>query len=305
MFVFLFFDRSKQTESTDGDAATCKNSFNNPAYYILEGVPNQSAALAADLHPGSVLSPPTTSKSPPPAGGIGKGSIQARKQTGGRPPRPISEEGGSSEEDGNSGMTRPPPDFPPPPLPKSAIDVSDASFFSKDIKTRLHPDLADVKIPATVSSKPLPSPNFGPPPAGGGVFCLESSPGPSAFRRGGGPSGADDQSCSVLHLAKKLSEVEYVGGAGGVGGAGLKGGGGIHSRGLGFSESSRTFPPRSIPEEIMAEDLPEEVRGRGRCFCLSFSHCHCLYNGYLHLSSVSLYRVRVFVWVCVGSVAGW
>uniref|UniRef100_A0A671NRJ8 phosphatidylinositol-3,4,5-trisphosphate 5-phosphatase n=1 Tax=Sinocyclocheilus anshuiensis TaxID=1608454 RepID=A0A671NRJ8_9TELE len=35
----------------EGDATTCKNSFNNPAYYILEGVPNQSAALASDMLP--------------------------------------------------------------------------------------------------------------------------------------------------------------------------------------------------------------------------------------------------------------
>ncbi|XP_053543119.1 phosphatidylinositol 3,4,5-trisphosphate 5-phosphatase 2A isoform X1 [Ictalurus punctatus] len=257
--------RSKQTDSADGDATTCKNSFNNPAYYILEGVPNQSAALAADLLPGSAFSLPSASKSPPPAGGAGKGkgSVQARKQTGGRPPRPISEEGGSSEEDGSSGLTRPPPDFPPPPLPKSALEVSDASFFPKESKPRMHPEMADIKIPVTVSSKPLPSPSFAPPPTGSGAFCLDPSPGPSAFRRGGGTSGADDQSCSVLHLAKKLSEVEYVSGAGGVGGTGLKGGGVIHGRGLGFGESCRTFPPRSIPEEIMAEDLPEEALWQG------------------------------------------
>lgn len=271
LFIFIYFlDRLKQTESADGDATTCKNSFNNPAYYILEGVPNQSAALAADLLQGSALSPLAASKSPPPAGGAGKGksSIQVRKQTSGRPPRPISEEGGSSEEDGSTGLTRPPPDFPPPPLPNSALDVSDASFFPKESKPRLHSDLADIKIPATVSSKPLPSPSFAPPSTGSGAFCLDTSPAPSAFRRGGGASGADDQSCSVLHLAKKLSEVEYVAGVGGVGGAGLKGGGAIHGRGLGFSESCRTFPPRSIPEEIMAEDLPEEV-GADRCSCLS------------------------------------
>ncbi|KAK3531878.1 hypothetical protein QTP70_033967, partial [Hemibagrus guttatus] len=202
--------------------------FNNPAYYILEGVPNQSAALASDLLPGTALSPPASSKSPPSAGGAGKckGSIQARKQTGGRPPQSISEEGGSSEEDGTN------------------LD--------------LHPDLADIKISASVPSKPLPSPSFATPPTGGAAFSLDTSPGHSAFRRGGGASGADDQSCSVLHLAKKLSEVEYVAGVGSVGGAALKGG-----RGLGFSESCRTFPPRSIPEEIMDEDLPEEALWQG------------------------------------------
>lgn len=282
--VGLFCSRLKQTESVDGDATTCKNSFNNPAYYILEGVPNQSAALAADLLPGSALSPTATVKSPPPAGGSGKGksSIQARKQMGGHAPRPISEEGGSSEEDGGSGLTRPPPDFPPPPLPKSALEVTDVSFFPKESKPRLHPDMADIKIPATVSSKSLSSPGFAPPSTGGGAFCLDPSPGPSAFRRGGGASGADDQSCSVLHLAKKLSEVEYVGGAGSAGGVGLKGGGSIHGRGSGFNESCRTFPPRSIPEEIMTEDLPEEVRGGATGFCL------CLFSLFLSVFFLSL-----------------
>lgn len=299
-------------ESADGDATTCKNSFNNPAYYILEGVPNQSAALAADLLPGTALSPPAASKSPPPAGGTGKakGSSQAHKQTGSRLPRPISEEGGSSEEDGSSGLTRPPPDFPPPPLPKSAHDMSDTSFYPKESKPRLHPDLADIKISSTVSSKPLPSPSFAPPPTGGGAFSLDPSSGPSAFRRGGGASGADDQSCSVLHLAKKLSEVEYVGGAGAVAGAGHKSSGAIHGRGLGFTESCRTFPPRSIPEEIMDEDLPEEVMGRGwgaslsLYYCilsLSLSFCHRLY---LLLTLPVCYSLHILC-VCVGSVAGW
>ncbi|GAA6090569.1 phosphatidylinositol 3,4,5-trisphosphate 5-phosphatase 2A, partial [Tachysurus ichikawai] len=257
--------RSKQVESADGDASMCKNSFNNPAYYILEGVPNQSAALASDLLPGTTLSPPASSKLPPLAGGAGKGkgSIQARKQMGSHLPQPISEEGVSSEEDGSSGLTRPPPDFPPPPLPKSAHEMPDTSFFPKESKPRLHPDLADIKISASVSSKPLLSPSFATPPTGGGAFSLDPSAGPSAFRRGSGASGADDQSCSVLHLAKKLSEVEYVAGAGVGGGAGLKGGGAVHSRGLGYSESCRTFPPRSIPEEIMDEDLPEEALWQG------------------------------------------
>ncbi|XP_062873208.1 phosphatidylinositol 3,4,5-trisphosphate 5-phosphatase 2A [Trichomycterus rosablanca] len=249
--------RSKQ-DTSDGDATTCKNSFNNPAYYILEGVPNQSAALAADLLQSSTLSPAAANKPPPTAGGAsrGRGSIQGRKQTAGRPPRPVSEEGGSSEDDGNSGMARPPPDFPPPPLPKSALEVSDASFFPKEGKPRVHPDLAEIKIPVTVSTKPISSSGFPPPPTSGGAFGLDPSAGPSGFRRGGGSSGADDQSCSVLHLAKKLSEVEYT--PGGAGGVGLRGVGACHTRGLGLGETCRTFPPRSIPEEIMTDDLPEE-----------------------------------------------
>uniref|UniRef100_A0AAR2K8U8 phosphatidylinositol-3,4,5-trisphosphate 5-phosphatase n=1 Tax=Pygocentrus nattereri TaxID=42514 RepID=A0AAR2K8U8_PYGNA len=214
-------------DASDGDPSTCKNSFNNPAYYILEGVPNQSAALATDLLPGS-SHPPTAGKSGPPASAATKGkppsgsSIQTRRQTGGRPVRPISEEM-SSEDDGNPGvhaassLNRPPPDFPPPPLPKGALEF----------KPRLHPDLPSIL-----------------------------NPGPSPFRRGGGTSGVDDQSCSVLHLAKKLSEVEYPAGQDrGPGGAMLKGGTTSHLRGMGLGEACRTFPPRSIQEESIAEDL--------------------------------------------------
>uniref|UniRef100_A0AAY5F3P0 phosphatidylinositol-3,4,5-trisphosphate 5-phosphatase n=1 Tax=Electrophorus electricus TaxID=8005 RepID=A0AAY5F3P0_ELEEL len=224
--------KSKQ-DTNDPDATTSKNSFNNPAYYILEGVPNQSAALAADLLPGSALSS-VAGKPAPPVGGVGKGkppsgsSIQARRQTGGRPVRPISEEG-SSEDDGNPGghgssstLNRPPPDFPPPPLPKGALEMSEASFF--------------------------------PPGKESGAFCLEApppmlNPGPSPFRRGGA-SGVDDQSCSVLHLAKKLSETEYTGAQ-------------EYGPGLGLADACRTYPPRSIKESI-AEDLPAEVRRRSR-----------------------------------------
>ncbi|KAA0701639.1 Phosphatidylinositol 3,4,5-trisphosphate 5-phosphatase 2A [Triplophysa tibetana] len=116
--------RAKQ-DGFEGGAA--KNSFNNPAYYILEGVPNQSAALASEMLPGSAL-PPASNKTSSPAGGVGKSkppsgsSVQGRRQTCGRPVRPIS---------------------------------------------------------------------------------------PAPFRRGGGASGMDDQSCSVLQMAKTLSEVEY------------------------------------------------------------------------------------------------
>ncbi|XP_016359133.1 phosphatidylinositol 3,4,5-trisphosphate 5-phosphatase 2A-like, partial [Sinocyclocheilus anshuiensis] len=237
----------------EGDAMTCKNSFNNPAYYILEGVPNQSAALASDMLPSSTL-PPLANKTAPPAGGVGKNkppsgsSVPGRRQTSGRPVRPISEEG-SSEDDGNIGphvgsLNRPPPDFPPPPLPKGALEMPENSFG----KPRMFPDLADVKIPPTsvVLSKPLSSPSFAPPSGGGVAFCLEAPPiNPSPFRRGGGASGLDDQSCSVLQMAKTLSEVQYPSGRG------IMKTNAPHIRGL-------TFPPRSIQEESIAEDMPEE-----------------------------------------------
>uniref|UniRef100_A0A8C1X6Z0 phosphatidylinositol-3,4,5-trisphosphate 5-phosphatase n=1 Tax=Cyprinus carpio TaxID=7962 RepID=A0A8C1X6Z0_CYPCA len=245
-------NRGKQ-DPFEGDVPPCKNSFNNPAYYILEGVPNQSAALTSDMLPSSAL-PPLANKTAPPAGGVGKNkppsgsSAPGRRQTAGRPVRPISEER-SSEDDGNIGphvgsLNRPPPDFPPPPLPKGPLEMAENSFG----KPRMFPDLADVKIPppSAVPSKPLPSPSFAPPSGGGVAFCLEAPPiNSSHFRRGGGASGLDDQSCSVLQMARTLSEVEYPSGRG------VLKTSAPHIRGL-------TFPPRSIQEESIAEDLPEE-----------------------------------------------
>ncbi|XP_016405484.1 phosphatidylinositol 3,4,5-trisphosphate 5-phosphatase 2A [Sinocyclocheilus rhinocerous] len=243
--------RSKQ-DPFEGDATTCKNSFNNPAYYILEGVPNQSAALASDMLPPSAL-PLLANKTAPPAGGVGKNkppsgsSAPGRRQTSGRPVRPISEEG-SLEDDGNIGsLNRPPPDFPPPPLPKGALETAENSF-------RKPQKLTDIKIPApsVVPSNPLSSPSFVPPSGGGGggvAFSLETPPtlnlSSAPFRRGGGALGLDDQSCSVLQMAKTLSEVEYPSGRG------VLKMSAPHIRGL-------TFPPRSIQEESIAEDLPEE-----------------------------------------------
>uniref|UniRef100_A0A6Q2X7Y5 phosphatidylinositol-3,4,5-trisphosphate 5-phosphatase n=1 Tax=Esox lucius TaxID=8010 RepID=A0A6Q2X7Y5_ESOLU len=192
--------RAKQDSEVDPSA--CKNnSYNNPAYYILEGVPNQSAAaLSSELLP-SPCSPPA-GKAAPFGGGRGKppsGPSQPRWHAAGQPVRAISEEG-SSEEDGSAvavgaavqagggaTLNRPPPDFPPPPLPKGALETVDASFPKS---RHLYPDLAEVKIPAA---------NPGP------AFCLGEG-----FRRGGGGAGGlDDQSCSVLQMAKTLSESEY------------------------------------------------------------------------------------------------
>ncbi|XP_052431656.1 phosphatidylinositol 3,4,5-trisphosphate 5-phosphatase 2A isoform X7 [Carassius gibelio] len=238
-------NRGKQ-DPFEGDATTCKNSFNNPAYYILEGVPNQSAALVSDMLPSSAL-PPLANKTAPPAGGVGKNKppsgscAPGPRQTSGRPVRLISEEG-SSEDDGNiTSLNRPPPDFPPPPLPKGALETAE-NLFGKSQK------LTDVKI--AVPSNPLSSPGFVSPSGAGGVtFSLDTppmlTPSSAPFRRGGGASGLDDQSCSVLQMARTLSEVEYPSGRG------VLKTSAPHIRGL-------TFPPRSIQEESIAEDLPEE-----------------------------------------------
>uniref|UniRef100_A0A8C7FYZ4 phosphatidylinositol-3,4,5-trisphosphate 5-phosphatase n=1 Tax=Oncorhynchus kisutch TaxID=8019 RepID=A0A8C7FYZ4_ONCKI len=184
--------RAKQ-DSAEGDPSTCKNnSYNNPAYYILEGVPNQSAAsLSSELLPTS-CSPPA-GKTLPPGGGRGKppsGSSQPRRHnSAGHPVRPISEEG-SQDDDGSVGVGWPtPPSLKPRPL---------------------YPDLAEVKIPAA-----NPSP----------AFVLGEG-----FRRGaGGAGGLDDQSCSVLQMARTLSESEYP------------------------------PPPRAPSAHPIAEDLPEEA----------------------------------------------
>ncbi|TMS07428.1 Phosphatidylinositol 3,4,5-trisphosphate 5-phosphatase 2A [Larimichthys crocea] len=54
--------RPKQ-DAPDGDPSISKNSYNNPAYYILEGVPNQSAAaLSPELLPSPTSANPQMAK---------------------------------------------------------------------------------------------------------------------------------------------------------------------------------------------------------------------------------------------------
>ncbi|KAM4628251.1 phosphatidylinositol 3,4,5-trisphosphate 5-phosphatase 2A [Polymixia lowei] len=249
--------RSKQ-ESLDGDPSVSKNSYNNPAYYILEGVPNQSAAaMSSELLPSPSSANPQAAKAPVPSAGPRtkppsgtSGPSNPRRPTAGHSVRTISEEG-SSEDDGvgcvvgaqgvgsvaavGSSLNRPPPDFPPPPLPKGALEmVADAPFA----KPRpLYPDLAEVRIPAANSGAP---------------FALGEG-----FRRGGGGPGAlDDQSCSVLQMAKTLSESEFPGQPPRAPSAPPP----LRGQGLGLGlDACRTFPPRNPITESIAEDLPEEA----------------------------------------------
>lgn len=98
----------------------------------------------------------------------------------------------------------------------------------------LYPDLAEVRIPAAGSA------------AHG-----------DAFRRGGVGAGAlDDQSCSVLQMAKTLSDSEFPGQPPRAPSAPppLRG----QPMGLGL-DACRTFPPRNPITESIAEDMPEEV----------------------------------------------
>ncbi|XP_028818224.1 phosphatidylinositol 3,4,5-trisphosphate 5-phosphatase 2A isoform X2 [Denticeps clupeoides] len=232
--------RTKQ-DLTESDPTTCKNSYNNPAYYILEGVPNQSAALASEMLLSSAL-PSMANKLPASAAaGSGKSkapSVQVHSQCSGRPAAHAISEEGSSEDDCNVGahsMNRPPPDFPPPPLPKCAVEMTEGTVYpaGNEGKAQIFPD----------SSKPLPSPGATPPPGStvSGAFCLETQ---------------SILSPPVLQMAKTLSEVEYPAGAVGGGSKGL--------RGLGVvQEGCRTFPPRPIQEESSGEELSEEAMWQG------------------------------------------
>lgn len=178
----------------------------------------------------------------------------------GHPVRAISEEG-SSEDDGGasvagaqgggvgttvgSTLNRPPPDFPPPPLPKGALEMVAEAPFPKP--RPLYPDLAEVRIPAASPAAPLAlGEGFRRGGGGGGVGG-----------GGGGPGALDDQSCSVLQMAKTLSESEFPGQPPRAPSAPppLRG----QPMGLGL-DACRTFPPRNPITESIAEDMPEEVR---------------------------------------------
>ncbi|XP_029026997.1 phosphatidylinositol 3,4,5-trisphosphate 5-phosphatase 2A isoform X2 [Betta splendens] len=249
--------RSKQ-DTLDSDPSICKNSYNNPAYYILEGVPNQSAAaLSPELLPSPTSANPQAAKAPPSSAAArnkppcsASGPPHTRRPLTGHPVRAISEEG-SSEDDGGVCMTgaqvggvggtvgstlnRPPPDFPPPPLPKGALEMAADPTFPKP--RPLYPDLTEVRISAAGTAAPA---------------ALGEG-----FRRGGGvgPGALDDQSCSVLQMAKTLSETEFPGQPPRAPSAPppLRG----PPMGLGL-DACRTFPPRNPITESIAEDMPEE-----------------------------------------------
>uniref|UniRef100_A0A674MPV4 phosphatidylinositol-3,4,5-trisphosphate 5-phosphatase n=1 Tax=Takifugu rubripes TaxID=31033 RepID=A0A674MPV4_TAKRU len=195
--VCVFCLRPKQ-DGSEVDLSMSKNSYNNPAYYILEGVPNQSAAaILPELLPSPTSGNPPAAKAPPHSvrskpSSVTLGHCPRRPMTG-HQVCAINEEGSSEDDGGAQGgvgntLNRLPPDFPPPPLPKGALEmVTDPPFC----KTRhIYPELADIRVPAASPTAP---------PA-----TVES------FRRGG--TGAlDDQSCSVLQMAKSLSESEFQG----------------------------------------------------------------------------------------------
>ncbi|MED6289914.1 Phosphatidylinositol 3,4,5-trisphosphate 5-phosphatase 2A, partial [Characodon lateralis] len=246
--------RPKQ-DTPDGDSSIGKNSFNNPAYYILEGVPHPSAAaLSPELLPSSTSpTAPAVKAAPPSAGARTKpppatsGLTHCHRGVAAHLARGISEES-SSEDDGGAALAvaqgggvagtvgntlnRPPPDFPPPPLPKGALETVAEAQFSKP--RSLYPDLAEVKIPSAGPGGPL---GLG-----------------EGFRRGGG-GALDDQSCSVLQMAKTLSESEFPGQPPRAPSAPPP----VRVPPIGILDACRTFPPRNPIPESIAEDMPEEA----------------------------------------------
>uniref|UniRef100_UPI00398F2327 phosphatidylinositol 3,4,5-trisphosphate 5-phosphatase 2A isoform X1 n=1 Tax=Pristiophorus japonicus TaxID=55135 RepID=UPI00398F2327 len=263
-------DRSKQQEIySDADALCSKNSFNNPAYYILEGVPHQQAAL---------LSPDHQTLAFPKAGQKAKGQAtlgqqDKKRQHSGR--LPLASEEGSLSDDECLTLNRPPPDYPPPPLPKVVdMDMIDNPFYvsSKDLQRAKAGPAKDEPESRNLGGKHR-TPADAPPEAKAS-FPPKAHPKPQLVS--GTPHLAppyladhcsapyqgivDDRSYSALQMAKSLSEVDYQAGKGE---ALLRNPPlpvkGQPPRGL-LPDYSRptTFPPRSIKESI-EEDMAEEA----------------------------------------------
>ncbi|KAJ6664785.1 hypothetical protein lerEdw1_005757 [Lerista edwardsae] len=153
-----------------------------------------------------------------------------------RPQQPPSRAEESSEEEEPGVLNLPPPDFPPPPLPKSVeLDVTDGPFYtSVGVRGEEH-GAGKLRAPTAFSKPPEAKPPKLHPrlaaPAGPG-FLMEP---PSAPQVPG--SLLDDRSCSVLQMAKTLSEVDYSPGGGG------------STAGLGREQAGR--PPLAPPDQTL------------------------------------------------------
>lgn len=230
--------RSKPEPSAEPSGGPLKNSFNNPAYYVLEGVPHQ------------LLAPDTPGKPPVPKG-KGGGPERRRHPSAGPPPPSRAEESSSDEDPGPGAL--PPPDFPPPPLPRE-LEVAENPFYAS-AKELLGGASCEPPPPKLHPRPPLPT--------GAAGFGMETPAGTPPVTGGG---LRDDRSCSVLQMAKTLSEVDY--GRGREGGAR---GGPVPPQLLGKGRLELpprclhpdygrplAFPPHCIRESI-EEDLAEEA----------------------------------------------
>ncbi|XP_066196718.1 phosphatidylinositol 3,4,5-trisphosphate 5-phosphatase 2 isoform X2 [Sylvia atricapilla] len=247
--------RSKAEAMPELSGGPLKNSFNNPAYYVLEGVPHQL------LVPGDPGKPP-------------KAKVQLAVPE--RCQCPSACCGGESDEEEDVGtLNLPPPDFPPPPLPRE-LEPPPNAFFGTPKEPTVSSGCEDPKShPAAFGEAPLPKLQPRPPPAARAGFGVEGAVGTPVTgglpavgglpAPGGLPGGLlDDRSCSVLQMAKTLSEVDYGGGKGrAVPPPPLLAKGGLPPRCL-HPDYGRplAFPPHSIQESIQ-EDLAEEVGDAG------------------------------------------
>ncbi|XP_071289700.1 phosphatidylinositol 3,4,5-trisphosphate 5-phosphatase 2 isoform X3 [Agelaius tricolor] len=247
--------RSKVEAVPELSGGPLKNSFNNPAYYVLEGVPHQL------LVPGDPGKPP-------------KAKVQLAVPE--RCQCPSACCGGESDEEEELGtLNLPPPDFPPPPLPRE-LELPQNTFLGTPKELLASSGCEDPKShPAAFGEAPLPKLHPRPPPGARAGFGMEGAGGmpvpgglPAAGALpapGGLPGGLlDDRSCSVLQMAKTLSEVDYGGGKGRVvPPPPLLAKGALPPRCL-HPDYGRplAFPPHSIQESIQ-EDLAEEALGRG------------------------------------------
>nr|XP_033805399.1 phosphatidylinositol 3,4,5-trisphosphate 5-phosphatase 2 isoform X1 [Geotrypetes seraphini] len=256
-------NRSKQDTPGEMDGVGMKNSFNNPAYYVLEGVPHPLLTTEGQ-------SPLTPNKLP-----IAKHKVaimvpmqpEKYRQAAAHHPPAQGEE--SSSDDDLGTLNLPPPDFPPPPLPKSAeLEMVDNPFYAsaKELQPHQMQKAGVVREEADARQKPRSGLTFGEPleskvssrpphrvpHSSAASFLSEPLP----------PQGSvDDRSCSVLQMARSLSEVDYSASSGGLGRSShlLPGKGKMElpSRCLPIG-----FPPRCIRESI-EEDVAEEALCQG------------------------------------------
>ncbi|XP_026549137.1 phosphatidylinositol 3,4,5-trisphosphate 5-phosphatase 2-like [Notechis scutatus] len=188
----------------DPEAPPAKNSFNNPAYYVLEGVPHQLLLPELSLA--------TSAKPPAPRNKVQiTVPIQLEPWRCPQPPAQRAEENAEEEEAGV--LNLPPPDFPPPPLPKSvALEMAEGPLYTP-VGGRGEEQAAGKPRATVVFSEPLktkpPKLHPRPAPSLGAGYLLDAPTGPQV-----GPGLLDDCSCSVLQMAKTLSEVEYSSGGG-------------------------------------------------------------------------------------------
>ncbi|KAG9467668.1 hypothetical protein GDO78_014513 [Eleutherodactylus coqui] len=242
--------RCKMEAQAEGDGLGLKNSFNNPAYYVLEGVPHQ-------------LLPPDGQASAPSAAPKNKVQITVPAQR-----RPFQHsarsEEASSDEDGGT-LNLPPPDFPPPPLPKAAdFEMLDNPFYMTSSELHSKPseeaDQRKVRVGVTFSDPPEtkyhPKTQGRPPiPTPQSSYMVETH-----------TAHQDDRSCSVLQMARTLSEVDYSGSKAESQSrsAHLMSGKSkmeLSPRSMDFSRPL-VFPPHCIRESIQ-EDLAEEAAYQG------------------------------------------